>query len=105
MGAHGYDHADLRQATAQELERQIGEAQRLLSEDLAVPIDAFCYAYGSYDERVLQALARYGYTTGFTLNPTRFQDPDEPYRLGRLRISYDTTLDDLARLMGAPPAP
>ena len=105
IGSHSYDHSDLRKVDEAGLEYQIGDSQAILSERLGVEIDAFGYPYGSgsYDERVLAALEAHGYTTAFTLNPTFYQSLEEIYRIGRLRVSYDTTFEEFTELLPESP--
>jgi len=99
IGAHGYDHSNLRKAGAAGLKRQLEDSRALLAERLGTTVDAFCYPNGSYDARTLAALETYHYTSAFTLNPTIWQSPEHPYQLGRLRVSYDTTMEEFALLL------
>ena len=99
IGSHGYDHSNLRKADDEELLRQIADSQAVLSEHLHVTVDAFCYPFGSYDERVMEMLEAHGYVAAFTLNPTIYQSPEKPYLLNRRIITYATTLDEFAELL------
>jgi len=99
IGAHGYDHSNLRGMNDAELALQIGDSRQILKERLSVAVDSFCYPYGGYDDRVLAALEKHGYTTAVTLNPGYWQSPDQPYQLDRLRIDYSMTLTEFAELL------
>ena len=99
IGSHSYDHANLREQDDAGLEKQIGDSRYRLEDELGITVDAFCYPFGSYDERTLEALQAHGYRSGYTLNPTSFQSPDDPYRLGRRRVDYTMTLDDFCALL------
>jgi len=99
IGGHGMDHANLRQTADDALDDQIGGVRSTLEKALGVTVNSFCYPFGSYDDRVLNKLANSGYRTGYTLNPTYYQQPDAPYQIGRTCISYDLTLDDFAALL------
>jgi len=99
IGAHGYDHSDLRRVSDKELEHQLGDSRRLLEEKLGIPVRSFCYPYGSYDARILAGLRTHGYVAAFTLNPSCYQQPGEPYRLSRLRVSYEMTLAEFTQLL------
>lgn len=99
VGSHGYDHADLRKADDEELERQIRDSQSLLAKHLGVTIDTFAYPYGHYDRRALPILKKYHYTAAFAINPSIFQSSDHLYRLNRLVITYTTSLEDFAKLL------
>jgi len=39
------------------------------------------------------ALQAAGFRAGLTLNPVTYQDPSEPFRLNRMRIDYNTTME------------
>jgi peptidoglycan/xylan/chitin deacetylase (PgdA/CDA1 family) len=99
VGAHGYDHSDLRKAPDSDLPRQIVQSRAVLEERLGITVDSFCYPYGSYDRRTLDALAAAGYTTAFTLNPSAYQPYGDPYRLNRLLVTYETALSEFADLL------
>jgi len=99
IGVHSYDHISLRGLPDEELSIQVKEAKTALEEGLSIPLDSFSYPMGAYDDGVLDALARYGYRTAFTINPSLYHSPDEPYLLSRLRVSYDMTLEEFADLL------
>lgn len=99
IGAHGYDHSNLREADEAKLKHQIGGSRQLLEERLGVAVDSFCYPFGSYDKRALDILEQHGYITAVTLNPGYWQSPNSPYQLDRLRVSYDTMLTQFAELL------
>ena len=99
IGSHGYDHSNLRQADEAELQHQVDDSRTVLAERLGVTIDAFCYPFGSYDERTLAALEEHHYTSAFTLNPTFRQYPGDSYRLNRLRVTYDMTIEEFTQLL------
>jgi len=99
IGAHGYDHSNLRKADDQELEHQIVDSRDILAERLGVTVDAFCYPYGSYDERTLAMLAEHGYTSGYTLNRSIYQSADAVLRMNRLLVTYDTSIEAFRELL------
>ncbi|MHB0856494.1 MAG: polysaccharide deacetylase family protein [Anaerolineae bacterium] len=99
IGSHTYDHVDLRKASDADLQHQLGDSRTVLEDKLGVRVNAFCYPYGSYDSRVMDALAAHGYTTAFTLSKDVYQSPAQPYQLQRLLITYATTLEEFAELL------
>lgn len=99
IGSHSWDHSSLRGMEEDLVRRQLLDSQQTLEEELGVRVDAFCYPYGSYDEQLLTLLPECGYELGFTLNPLLWQDRERPYRLNRLRVSYDMTLPEFAKLL------
>lgn len=99
IGSHSVDHRDPREADDTELRRQMADSKSLLEEQLGVQVDAFCYPYGGVNKRVKEAVATNGYRTGFSLNPTIYQAPDDPLFLGRSRVDYRMSLDDFVALL------
>lgn len=73
IGSHSLSHALLPQCDDEQLERELVESRRVLSERLGAPIDSFCYPNGDHDERVVSATKKAGYrsavTTRFGSNP------------------------------------
>lgn len=99
LGTHGYDHTPMREAPDADLPRQVQGSKAFFEEALGVTIDSFCYPYGSYDQRTLDALSAYGYTSAMTLNPIVYQVPGEPLLLSRLLVHYDMTLEEFTELL------
>lgn len=99
IGIHTLDHLALRGESAGVLDVQVGEAKRQIEEALGRPAEAFCYPFGSYDEATITALREHGYTTAFTLNGLPYQPADDPFRLNRLLVRYETTLEEFAELL------
>ncbi|HHX44435.1 MAG TPA: polysaccharide deacetylase family protein [Chloroflexi bacterium] len=99
LGSHGYDHTPLREASDADLPHQVGASKAFFEEALGITIDAFCYPYGSYDQRTLSALTAHGYTSAMTLNPLGYQTPGEPLLLNRLLVDYDMTLEEFTELL------
>ena len=99
LGSHGYDHTDLRGAADADLAHQVGDSKQVLEGALGITIDSFCYPYGGYDQRTLAALEAHGYTSAMTLNPLLYQVPGDPFRLSRLLVPYDMTLEEFAELL------
>ena len=66
---------------------------------MGVPVDTFCFPYGGRPQAALAVMAENGYRTGYSLNPTYWQRPEDPYFIGRLRVDYRTTLEEFADLL------
>jgi peptidoglycan/xylan/chitin deacetylase (PgdA/CDA1 family) len=99
IGIHTQNHIALRGQPNEVLEVEIGEAKREVEERLGLAVDSFCYPFGSYDENTIAVLRAHGYTTAFTLNGLPFQPADDPFRLNRLLVRYETTLEEFAALL------
>jgi len=99
IGSHSMDHSSLREISEAAREQQIVGSKALLEEHLGVSIDAFCYPSGSFNQHTKELLAQNGYRTAFSLNETIYQQPDDPFFIGRIRIDYRTTCDDLIAIL------
>ncbi len=99
IGVHTLSHIALRGESIDVLQQEIGESRRIVEEELGQAVDSFCYPFGSYDENTIAILRENGYTTAFTLNGLPYQPRDDPYRLNRLLVRYETTLDEFIDLL------
>ena len=99
FGSHTFDHISLKGLDDEALARQVAGSKRELDARLTRPIAWMAYAYGSYDERAIDALRAAGYTLGLTINPANFQIRGDPYRLNRIHAPYDATVEDFGRLL------
>lgn len=99
IGCHSYDHIPLRGLSAAELEQQINNAGQILADRLGVPVDSYCYPYGSLDATVVEAIRDAGYRTAFTLNPLAYQPRNDLLRLNRLNVPYDMSLDEFMQIL------
>lgn len=99
IGSHSIDHSDMTQASAKELEQQVAGSLSLLEEQLGVQVDAFCYPFGSMNQSVMDSVSASGYRTAYSLNPTIYQSPEDPFFIGRMRVDYDTSLDDFIAML------
>jgi len=99
IGSHGYSHRSLHDVPDAELPLELGESRTTLDAQLGVTVTSFCFPYGARPERALAMMAEQGYRTGYSLNPTYWQRPEEPYFIGRLRVDYRTTIEDFAALL------
>jgi peptidoglycan/xylan/chitin deacetylase (PgdA/CDA1 family) len=68
VAAHGLDHADMVGMDDVELERQTVLTADLLEEAVGYRPRAFAYPSGRFDEPAVAAVARTGYSAGFTVN-------------------------------------
>jgi len=99
FGVHTLNHIALRGEPRDVLQQEIGESKRIVEEELGQKVDSFCYPFGSYDENTISLLQEYGYTTAFTLNGLPYQPGDDPFRLNRLLVRYETTLEEFIDLL------
>lgn len=67
IGAHAFEHIDMRGLDSRELDRQTAQACEVLAELTGSPIRAFAYPFGAHDSRAREAVARAGCLVGFSV--------------------------------------
>jgi peptidoglycan/xylan/chitin deacetylase (PgdA/CDA1 family) len=65
FGSHSYSHRDLTKLTQAECERDLKESRDILEDLLRQPVRSLAYPRGIFDERVLGAARKAGFTYGF----------------------------------------
>ena len=95
IGSHGWSHIDWRSADQQTLVKEVDEAKQTIEDAIGSQVDAVAIPFGSYDRRVIKALAAFAkvYTSdgGFAPSRSRFI-PRASYNRGWT----ETTLSELA---------
>ncbi len=69
IGAHSLTHPDLTRLDKDDLRREVGEGGRILERHTGRPATSFAYPLGRYDERVVRAARRAGYTRAVVVEP------------------------------------
>jgi peptidoglycan-N-acetylglucosamine deacetylase len=78
IGAHSLSHVPLPGLPAADLAKEVSACKPMLEEIAGRPVRMFCYPWGRYDERVIDALRESGYSgartvrmlaTGFEFDP------------------------------------
>ena len=98
FGSHTLNHHDLRKADEEEARRQIRESKARIEEELGQTVIAFSYPLGAHNARTIALLKEYSYQVAGTLDSGYYQraENDGLFRLKRIRVSYETTLEDFA---------
>lgn len=86
LGAHTISHPDLTQLDPSQLRREVDGSRRILADRFGAPVDSFAYPAGSYDDTVLAAVDRAGYSSAVTVEPGLDEADDDPLALPRIRI-------------------
>ncbi len=95
VGAHGRDHRDLRGLSPVELDRQVGEAGRELSELLGREVRSLAYPYGGHDASARAAAERSGVRVAFSVF-----DDNGPFAVSRVDVNAtDTSRSFRVKLM------
>ena len=57
----------------------------------------FCYPFGDYNEKCEKVLEKAGFELAFTTAYSRIRPGDDPYALGRIRMSKGDTLESFIK--------
>ncbi len=86
IGSHSLNHPFLSKIDPSRARREIEDSKKLLEDKLGIPIDAFCYPYGDYDERVRDMVAQAGYRIAFTTRHGKYEESPNPFEIRRITI-------------------
>jgi peptidoglycan/xylan/chitin deacetylase (PgdA/CDA1 family) len=101
IGSHSLTHPILPRCDDAKVLDEVSRSRTVLADILGTPPIAFAYPNGDRDERVRDAVARAGYELAFLFDhrPVRFP-LDDPLRVSRLRVDWNTNTDRLALVCG-----
>jgi peptidoglycan/xylan/chitin deacetylase (PgdA/CDA1 family) len=88
LGAHGYDHIALPQATPDVLRREVVDARAALENAVGAPADTFAYPYGSVPGDDGVRLVRGTYRAAGTTKPRHAVPADDAALLPRVDAHY-----------------
>jgi peptidoglycan/xylan/chitin deacetylase (PgdA/CDA1 family) len=103
IGSHGIDHRDLAALSSEDLRRELLVSRVRLSAICARSVDAIGIPFGSYNSRVLRAIAEAGYTEAYTSDGLSF-DP-HAFLKPRTSICEHTGDDEVEAILTADMAP
>lgn len=86
IGSHSVHHYDLTKLSAIQLQHELVDSKAALTQELHVPVLAFCYPSGRYTAATEEMLARTGYSLAFSTEPGRVSKSANPFALKRIRI-------------------
>ncbi|MFM1891367.1 MAG: hypothetical protein RLZ44_444 [Pseudomonadota bacterium] len=92
FGSHGASHLKLAEQDDATVRAELTRSRERLQDVLGGPVDHFCYPYGSYDLRVLEAVAEAGYRSAVTCVRALAHPGDDPLALPRKAISFGDNL-------------
>jgi Predicted xylanase/chitin deacetylase len=92
IGSHTITHMPLTHLDTKSLKQEIGLSKKLLEDKLGVEIKTFCYPYGDYDERVMDAVKEAGYKLAFSVGSGHIKKGDNLYNLKRLHMRHNTNV-------------
>ena len=99
VGCHSFGHVSLYHLPADELHHEVFDGRQEIEQQLGVTLDSFSYPYGADGDTVVAEVQAAGFTSAVTLNPVSYQDPAEPFRLNRLQVAYQTTMEEFKEMV------
>lgn len=78
---------------------QLDESKKMLENITGKKVTTLAYPYGAYNDTVIEETKKY-YDYAVTTRPGIANTKDSPYELKRVRVSYDTTLEQFKNSIG-----
>ena len=94
IGSHGATHRALTKLTDAELAIEVAGSKEHLENILGAPVVSFCYPFGNFDGRVVEAVKRAGYRAATVIRGAIPRDLSDPFRLPRIAVRGSGTLLD-----------
>jgi len=100
IASHTFTHPDLTTVDNATMAREVSHSRLWLERTFGIQVDVFCYPFGRYDARVVNAVRRAGYAAAETENPGLASPADGLFRLDRVRVLPTTGVAGLASSLG-----
>ena len=99
IGSHGATHRALTGLDDADLLREVAGSKETLERITGAPVASFCYPYGNFDDRVVEAVRAAGYRAATVIRGGISKDLRDPFRLKRVAVrGTHTRLDFLLAL-------
>lgn len=92
FGSHTESHMDLTTLPLDRLKEEVIQSKTDLEKMLGIPITAFCYPSGRYNDKTLELVKEAGYQFAVTTKPGWAERDQGDYTLHRVRINGDLTI-------------
>jgi peptidoglycan/xylan/chitin deacetylase (PgdA/CDA1 family) len=96
IGSHGATHRALPSVSDTELEDEVRGSKAVLEAVIGGPVVSFCYPYGAFDDRSVEAVRRAGYRAATVIRGGIAPDLSDPFRLKRVAVRGTNTLLDFS---------
>ncbi len=97
FGAHTINHPHLTQINIEEAKREIEESKKVVNELTGLPVMAFSYPYGEYNEEIKKLAEEAGFACAFTAKPGMNREGTDLWNLRRIAINGDDSLSDFKK--------
>lgn len=88
IGSHGLSHARLTEISMQRAREEISASKKRLEDTFGIPIDDFCYPYGSWNRGLADCVREAGYRTACTTEFGINRPGGDPFCLHRIQARY-----------------
>lgn len=92
IGSHTMNHLDLTKLTESDLLYELSDSKTLLEGLINDTVISLCYPSGKYDNVVVEKAKSAGYENAVTTNPGIATTSDDRFRLKRIRVSHNDSL-------------
>lgn len=99
IGAHTLSHPHLRSLTPDAAYKEIADSRAILEKRLNRKVTTFAYPFGEYDSATVDLVKRAGFESAVTISPGYKQRTDEIFTLHRIRVTYETALEEFTKLL------
>jgi peptidoglycan/xylan/chitin deacetylase (PgdA/CDA1 family) len=99
LGAHSVTHPHLDELSAAEINREVCVSKVSLEHLLRRPVETFAYPFGSYDQRVIQAVIGAGFKSAVAVKNALSHSGDDPWAIARWTVRRSTPPEQLALVL------
>lgn len=96
IGSHGATHRALPGLSDADLVSEVAGSKAALEAVTGAPVVSFCYPYGAFDDRVVQAVRAADYRAATVIRGGISPDLSDPFRLKRIAVRGTNTLLDFS---------
>jgi peptidoglycan/xylan/chitin deacetylase (PgdA/CDA1 family) len=96
IGSHGATHRALPGLSDAELAAEVEGSKAALEAVTGAPVVSFCYPYGAFDDRSVDAVRAAGYRAATVIRGGIVADLSDPFRLKRVAVRGTNTLLDFS---------
>jgi peptidoglycan/xylan/chitin deacetylase (PgdA/CDA1 family) len=98
-GGHTHSHPQLDILSTPRAREEIQQCKSILEDHLQQTIDSFAYPYGYQTSSLRQLVQNTGYSSACAVQHRASTEDDDPFALGRLMISANSSLKEFASLL------
>jgi peptidoglycan/xylan/chitin deacetylase (PgdA/CDA1 family) len=96
IGSHGATHRALPELSDADLAAEVAGSKTALEAVIGAPVVSFCYPYGAFDDRSVEAVRAAGYRAATVIRGGIPADLSDPFRLKRVAVRGTNTLLDFS---------